>query len=55
MNDTDRLRFVETIQRLQNWMTRTRLTPSEFLSVAAVELYTELITLTETVKEPSHI
>ncbi len=44
MNDTDRLRFVETIQRLQNWMTRTRLTPSEFLSVGSNrELFDELV------------
>ncbi len=44
MNDTDRLRFVETIQRLQNWMQRTRLSPAEFLSAGSNrELFDELV------------
>jgi len=29
--DTDRLRFIETAQRLSNWVARTRLPPAEFI------------------------
>jgi hypothetical protein len=42
--DTDRLRFIETIQRLNNWVARTRLSPSEFIKAGSNRvLFDELI------------
>jgi len=35
MNDTDRLLFIDTIQRLNNWIARTRLPPSEFIKAGS--------------------